>query len=188
MNSNDKFVSNFEKIPYRIFLDSNILQNLQKYGEFIWENIQTTLPINQSDNVIALKNIFSINFRASFEFALSENSIIEISDKKDTSYLQWGYDVLDHWMNCIDSFKNSDAFSGEGIQKLQQINDNQFNYLSNKDKAILFDALILECHALLTMDKKFWKNKEHLEKNLPIKVLQPIEYWEILEPYARLWM
>lgn len=188
MKKQTNIVKDFENLPYRIFLDSNILQNLQNYGEFIWENIQTNLPVNQYDNIIALKNIFSINFRASFEFALSENSIREISDKKDKTYLQWCYDLLDHWMSCIESYENSEAFSGEGRKILQQINDRQFSYLSKKDKAILFDAIILECHALLTMDKKLWQNKEHLEKKLPIKILQPFEYWEILKPYAGLWM
>ena len=188
MNRQSKISNDFENLPYRIFLDSNILQNLQKYGEFIWENIETSIPEKHTENIKALRNIFSLNFRASFEFALSENSIKEISDKNDRSYLQWGFDVLDHWMSCIETYEKSEAFSGEGGKILQQMNEKQFDYLSKKDKAVLFDAIVLECHAFLTMDEKLWKNKKHLESKLKIKILQPFEYWEMLRSFAALWM
>ena len=178
----------FENLPYRIFLDSNVLQNLQKYGEFIWEGIETYISEEDAENIKALRNIFSLNFRTNFEFALSNNSIREVSDKHDGVYLQWAYDVLDHWMSCIEAYENSDAFSNNGEKILQQINDDQLKYLSLKDKKILFDSVILECQVFLTMDKKLWKNKKHLERMLKIKILQPFEYWQILEPFAALWM
>jgi len=188
MGKQNNVVDNFENLPYRIFLDSNILQNLQKYGEYIWENGEIPKMNKEANNIEALRKIFSITFRASFEFALSKNSIKEVSKKRDTSYLQWAFDVLEHWTSCIDSYENSEAFSGEGKRYLKKLNQNQFEYLSENDKALLLDAIILECHAFLTMDKKLWKNKIHLERELGIKVLQPYEYWGMLKPFAALWM
>lgn len=187
MKKQDDIVVNFENLPTRIFLDSNILQNLQKYGEYIWDNFEIPEHVKEAKNIEALRNIFSINFRASFEFALSNNSIKEVADKKDVHYLQWAFDVLDYWMNCIESYENSEAFSGDGERILQQINKKQFDYLSKKDKNLLLDAIRLECDAFLTMDKRLWKNKKHLESRLKIKILQPFEYWEMLEPFAALW-
>lgn len=59
--------------------------------------------------------------------------------------------------------------------------------MNKKDKALIFDAIALECDAFLTMDIKIWKNRKHLEAELGIKILQPFEYWEILKPFAALW-
>lgn len=88
MENNSKIVDDFEKLKVRIFLNSNILQNLQKYGEYIWDNVETSVTGRDSKNIEELRNIFSINFRASFEFALSRNSIEEVSESKDVSYLR----------------------------------------------------------------------------------------------------
>ena len=187
MEKRNTVVDDFENLPSRIFLDSNILQNLQKYGEFIWDNVEITRHNIDARNIDALRNIFLVNQRANFEFALSRNSIKEVSEKKDKHYLQWAFDVLDHWMSCIEEYEQSGAFSGEGIKLLKQINEEQFDYLNKKDKAVLFDAIVLECHAFLTMDEKLWKNKLHIESKLRIKILQPFEYWEMLKPFAALW-
>jgi len=188
MKKQNDIIDDFEDLPFRIFLDSNILQNLQKYGEYIWDNIEILKHSKETKNIEALRNIFLLNERAHFEFALSENSIKEVSDTNDSSYLQWAYDVLDHWMTCIEEYENSEAFSGKGKKLLEKLNEKQFGYLSKKDKALLFDAVVLECHIFLTMDKKVWKNKDHLKNKLGIKVLQPFEYWEMLKPFAALWM
>jgi len=182
---------NFESLPYRIFLDSNILQILQEYGAYIWDNdieiIDDMDDRNKVRNIIALHDIFTLSFGNSFEFALSQNSIEEVFDKGDKSYLQWAFDVLDYWMSCIDEYRNLEAFSGEGKKLLKKINEECFNYLSKKDKALFFDAVVLECDAFLTMDIKVWKNRKHIESKLDIEVFQPYEYWEILRPFAALW-
>ncbi|MBE0433829.1 hypothetical protein IBX73_10255 [candidate division WOR-3 bacterium] len=54
--------------------------------------------------------------------------------------------------------------------------EEQFGYLGKRDKAVLFDAIALECHAFLTMDKKLWKNRNHLQSKLKIEILQPFAY------------
>lgn len=126
MIRNHNSVYNFENLPYRIFLDSNILQNLQKYGEYIWDNVDILDNIKEIRNITALHDIFSLNFGSSFEFVLSENSIKEVSNKNDKSYLQRAFDVLDHWMSCIYEYENKEAFSGEGKKLLEKLNEKNF--------------------------------------------------------------
>lgn len=111
---NNNIISNFKNLPRRIFLDSNLLQNLQVYGECVFDNFEVIRDDKNADNIEALRNIFFVNQRANFEFALSVNSIKEVLEKDDKSYLQWASDVLDHWMCCINEYVNSEAFSGKG--------------------------------------------------------------------------
>ena len=99
--------SRFEDIPRRIFLDSSTLQNLQSYGGFLYENeplVENARILRDSNGLVkleALRNIMAIAERAPFQFALSANSFNEVQRKDDGQYLQWAFDVLDHWLACL---------------------------------------------------------------------------------------
>src|SRR5262245_22233054 len=100
--------SRFEDIPSRIFLDSSVLQALQTYGEFLYDHHE----LSPNDRIHrdplgvvkleALRWIMQIVERAPFEFALSDNSFVEVERRGDPGYLQWAYDVLDHWHACLE--------------------------------------------------------------------------------------
>ncbi len=177
-----------EDMPRRIFLDSSVLQTIQDYGEFLYENVTIlpTDPIYRDSKGIAkldgLRNIMKVNERALFEFAISRNSFKEVEAKGDLRYLQWAYDVLDHWIMCISE-------SGEPCcdeQSLQIIESDSFNYLSVPDKALLRDAISLECDVFLTMENKLPKCSNHIEKHLGIRIFSPDVMWEFIRKWAPL--
>jgi hypothetical protein len=76
---------------------------------------------------------------------------------------------------------------GQGADVAARLDRSAFGYLSVKDKRLLQDALALECHAFLTLDRKLVKNAPHLEATVGISVSLPTEYWELLRPWAALW-
>lgn len=180
----------FEALPERVFLDSSTLQMLQDYGGAIWENepLPSNAPVHRMPHgeatVETLRSIFFVNQRALWQFALSENSLQEVADRQDHRYLQWAYDVLDHWRICIEE---SGPPSPRGVEVAALLDGASFGYLSRGDKALLFDALALECDAFLTCDAKLAKNADHLERALPLLVLTPTRYWEMLSPWAALY-
>ena len=183
----------FEEFPWRIFLDTSVLQILQDYGEFIWDGGDIppddkirSIP-NGDDNLFSLHGLFRINTRVPFEIALSKNSIKEVYNRGRHDYLQWAYEMLDYWDNCINSYKSEDlAFSGIGIGLSQKTQDRKFGHLSEQDKLLIKDALMLECKGFLTMDLKLAKNSGHIEKELNILVITPKEFWELFKPWAPL--
>jgi len=180
--------SEFEDIPRRIFLDSSTLQSLQDYGGFLYENepLAVTDPIHRDPKGIAkleaLRLIMQIAERAPFEFALSDNSFAEVYAKGDSRYLQWTYDVLDHWLACLEESGEPRTNPGP----LAAINSSSYNYLGEGDRELLRDAIALECGAFLTMENKLPKNAGHIERTLGVRVLSPIELWECLQPWAAL--
>ena len=105
----------FEDIPRRIFLDSSTLQTLQTYGGFLYENE----PVPADDRIHqdprgaakleALRFIMQVAERAPFEFALSKNSFVEVQQRGDWAYLRWAYDVLDHWLACLEASGEPDG-------------------------------------------------------------------------------
>jgi hypothetical protein len=180
--------SRFEDIPSRIFLDSSVLQALQTYGEFIYENLELS-PADRihrdpmgAAKLEALRCIMQVAERAPFEFALSDNSFVEVARRGDPRYLQWAYDVLDHWQACLE-------VAGEPQVDpiaLANIDSAAMNYLGAGDRALLKDAVLLECDAFLTMENKLPRNADHVRRMIDFRVLSPLGMWEILRPWAAL--
>jgi hypothetical protein len=180
--------SKFEDIPHRIFLDSSTLQTLQDYGGFLYENEQLAMtdPIYRDPKGVtkleALRLIMQLAERAPFEFALSRNSFIEVHAKGDSRYLQWAYDVLDHWLAGLEEVGD---LRGNPVA-LTAIDSISYSYLGKGDRALLEDAIALECDTFLTMENNLTKNAGHIERTLSLRVLSPIEMWEYLQPWAAL--
>lgn len=183
--------SNFENLPKRIFLDSSVLQTLGKYGEFIYDvgelddEFRILRTPNGLKNLNALRDIIVVAQRANFKFALSENSMNEVVEKMDFRYTRWAYEMLGYWKDCMNNEDDS-LFSGRGRRILEKIKEEEFGYLGIKDKLLIFDAVLLECDAFLTMEEKLKTNAENIQRRLVLRILRPFEYWEILQPWASL--
>lgn len=180
--------SRFEDIPTRIFLDSSVLQALQTYGEFIYENLEPSPndrihrdPLGVA-KLKALRWIMQVAERAPFEFALSDNSFVEVERRGDPCYLQWAYDVLDHWHACLEASREPQP----DTTALANIDSTAMNYLGAGDRALLKDAVLLECNAFLTMENKLPRNADHVRRMIGIRVLSPIGMCEILRQWAAL--
>jgi len=180
-----------ESLPQRIFLDSSTLQMLHKYGAQVWDNesFQNDDRIHGVTDgpatIEALRRIFFVNQRALWQFAISENSLREVAAKGDGRYLQWVYDVLDHWRICLEE---SGPLSSKGQAIGAKLKTTSFDYLSKGDRRLLFDAVTLECDAFLTCDLRLAKNSRHILAELGIMAVTPIQYWQILEPWANLYV
>jgi len=91
-------------LPRRIYLDTGTLQTTYDYGKTLWENeLFEPLPRDVkvpglADEVTALRNIFLVNERAPFEFAVTEASLREVAARNERADTQWVYDVLDSWL------------------------------------------------------------------------------------------
>lgn len=179
--------------PKRVFLDTSILQTLQDYGEYIYDGGDLegddrifSIP-DGFENVFALSGIVFINSRNALEFAVSSNTLREVHDRKCRDFLHWAYEMSDYWDGCVARYAEAGSvFSGKGEELAERLQSNSFGYLSEKDRSLIQDAVCLECGVFLTMERKLPRNSTHIERELGIKVMQPIQYWELLKPWVGL--
>jgi len=182
-----------DDVPGRVFLDTSTLQTLQDYGEYIYNGGEIArkneiwLMPDGIKNLQGLRQIMLVGMRGSLQLALSRNSLQEVLDREDRNYLQWALEMLEYWENCLAAYKDDgSAFSDKGVALAEKLRENRFGYLSTKDAILIRDAVLLECDVFLTMERKLPKNAVQIEKELGIKVLQPIGYWDLLRPWTAL--
>jgi hypothetical protein len=174
-------------------LDSSVLQALYDCGAFIWDGEELTPndPVYSIpggfEELDALQAIFFVMKRAMFEFALSANSFAEVIASNSAGYLQWAFDVLDHWESCLADYSGS-PFSGTGQTISKRLDGPKFGYLSNKDRVLIKDAVALECDAFLTRDLRLARNAVHINRELGLLVVNPGELWALLHPWAALFV
>lgn len=181
--------SQLQDLPRRIFLDSCTAQTLRRHGAYIYEGE----PIEAGDriygvtdgvaNVEALRQISSVSQRA-FEWIVSTGSLNEAREKRDRAHMQSLWDIADHSRVCLES----DGPSPASVALSERLGEAQFGYLSSADRRLIQEAVALRCNAFLKVERRLPTNAAHLEKQLGIRVLTPIQHWAALRPFAALWV
>ena len=194
MQEKDSAYERFCNLPNRIFLDTSIIQTLLQYAHYI-ENGDDISPhdaihkvTNGLKNVEALREIRAVLERGMFELVVSRNNFLEVKAKKDPELLVWMHDLISLWASVMDSYGGGNAFTGKGSEILKKLDHKRLGFLGTKDKELLLDAVMFECDTFLTMEERLSKNAKVINRFLGIRVIRPFEHWEMLRPFAALWL
>jgi len=165
------------KLPRRIFFDTNVIQEILKYRIFEEELVSFKRRLNgnhskKEEDINALRFIFLANIRGSFQFIISWRVVEELSQSQRYDLINWGFEFLDYSNNFYE-------YEDKGIRYMFGL-----SLLKEKDRKLVVDAINMKCDVFLTMDyKTIWKHRKKIAK---IKILRPIELWDIFRPYFAL--
>jgi len=181
-------------LPTRIFLDTCTLNFILDYGECIFEG--TEPPPGTNDRVVrdihAFYNIFLTGRRAFWQLAISPFTYVEILQTrklKKRLYLQkWFMEVWDYWLTIRQTAKDFPSFVEAENMKIEVLSSLAPHALNDiEDRVLICDALSYRCDCFCTRDwKTILKYREEL-RSLPIRILTPTEWWELIRPWAPLW-
>lgn len=196
-------LENFLSLPGRLLLDTCILNMIQDEGAYIFEN-EVPEGVTETDipkDLEALRYIFQVNERASFQFLVSPLTFAELANAKDVMWnqrrIQWALDVLDVWLIVLEETGDR-VTEGGTVQhrfkltgELQELESRLMTIPDFRrdplDRLLLIQYKMGNCDALLTVDRNtIWRHREWLLDE-GIKVLTPSEFWGLLKPYAALW-
>ena len=181
------------------FLDTNVVQNLQTFGEFIYggnlslqDERKLSNPRIRAD-IFALHRIATMGRRSGWPLAVSNTNAAELRAIKDPSKrrkcVSWWGELAEYFGEQYRKWPPTEL--GSSYSELVHFTYIQrsklYEYLSvlpdEADRVLVVDALELGCNVFLTMDyKTIWEHREAVRK-LGIHVMRPVEFLQ--EPVFR---
>lgn len=172
----------FDRIPRRIFLDTNVLNRLVDHAETIFQGLppRTGLTLNRSDEVEALTHVFQIGARAGWEILGSATSLEEIGA---TPLPEQREALLEYAVHLVDlasgETRRAQAIAESGL--LSALPD-------AADRRLIAEAIGLGCDVFCTCDRRTIINRREALPGLPLDVLLPQEWWARVKPWGGLWL
>lgn len=177
----------FQSIPRRIFLDTNIINVLVKHSACVFEHelISHSTEEKLAIDIEALRHVFHVGVRANWDLVASPKTIEELSDTKDETLRD---DLLDYGLG----FVNLDPNCGERRHAVglgRRIIDSSFVAAlpDVADRELIGNAIGFGCDAFCTRDEATIVRRRNKLRQVPLRVLTPVEWWACIKPWAGLW-
>ena len=192
------------KFPKLIFLDTNIVQNLHSFGDFIYDRrfspevesrIEGKGPWFAYD-IRALSDFMALGIRAGWPVAVSSRTLQELDATpqraKRYALTTLGKELATYFASYLDhrDIEEEGAAYSEishftFIQRCR-LSDLLKEMPQEEDRQLVIDAIECGCDIFLTMDyKTIWRHRDTI-KRLGLKVMRPTELLEYVQPWAAL--
>ena len=178
----------FERIPVRVFLDTNVINLLVKYPACVFEHAPLSSDANGTlaEDIEALKHVFHIGARADWDIRASQKTMEELSRTRTASLRA---DLLDYAFGIVNNTVNDDEdcrFAAEFGRRL--VNTHFLGALPDiADRELIGNAIGLRCDAFCTCDRQTILTKRDYLKQIPLRIITPLEWWAHVRPWAALW-
>ena len=191
-------------LPKLIFLDTNIVQHLHSFGEFIFDRVSTpdlekklsTLAPRVTDDIYALADFMALGVRSGWPLAVSpgtqrEFRAIQDPNKRDT-LIAWEQRLADYFAENFDQSRGETE--GSSYSEMTHFTSLQRSRMADllkafpdrQDQQLFIDAVERGCDVFLTMDyKTIWQHRDKV-KQFGLHVMRPVELLEYIRPWAGL--
>ena len=200
LNQNDSL----PKFPKLIFLDTNIVQNLHSFREFIYDRrfspeVESKLKGKGprfADDIHGLADFMALGIRAGWPVAVSSRTLQELDATpqrtKHYALTTLGKELATYFASDLDHWHSGEE--GSGYSEISHFTLIQRCRLSDllkvmpqeEDRQLIIDAVECGCDIFLTMDyKTIWQHRTTI-KRLGLKVMRPTELLDYVRPWAGL--
>ena len=190
--------------PKLIFLDTNIVQNLHTFGEFIYDRVHTpelakrlsTLGPRVTDDIYALADFMALGVRVGWPLAVSPGTQKEImaiqEPNKRYALTAWGQRLDNYFAENFD--QSQDEPEGSSYSDMMHFTSLQRSRMADllkafpdeQDQQLFIDAVERGCDIFLTMDyRTIWQHRDKV-KRFGLHVMRPAELLEYVRPWAGL--
>ena len=182
----------FEKIPQRVFLDTNIIDCLVKWSSCIFEGEEppSLLDTTLRSDIVSLTHIFLIGSRANWDIVASHKTIGELSDTRDevlrVQLLNYGDDLLEY--ATANGVADEDHKYATNLAR-RSVDSSFLAPLPDvSDRELVAHAIALKCDTFCTRDRRSIHRKRKQLRSIPLRILTPAEWWQHIQPWAALWI
>ena len=205
---NEPNKENYElpEFPELIFFDTNIVQNLHSFGEFIYDNHlapEISLRISArgprfTEDVYALADFMALGQRLGWPIAVSSKTLTELEATprggKGAELILWGSELFQYFTSNFDEPHSerarlyySELTHFTFIQRLR-LSELLKSLPQEADRQLIIDAMEYGCDIFLTMDyKTVWRYRDEISR-FGLKVMRPVELLEYIGPWINILM
>ena len=175
----------FDRVPAKIFLDTNIVNLIVKWPEQIFEHVPVPAVLDErtAHDIEALMHVFYTGQRATWQLVASAKTIEEVLQTADERVRER---LLDYTIEVADQ---TSAASLHGRDLGRRLNDSSLlgALPDPNDRELVGNAIGMSCDVFCTRDYRTIIRKRHLLPKLPVRILTPVEWWKAIKPWAGLW-
>lgn len=190
--------------PKLIFLDTNIVQNLHIFWEFILDNSLTPQLESKMaskgqrfvDDIHALRHFMALGQRYGWPMAVSPNTLTELEANSRANVraalLSWGKSLEEHFVEHFDVTQGSAAESSySNLRHFTFIQRGRICQMLEAmphegDRQLVIDALERGCDIFLTMDyRSIWSHREAATP-LGVRIMTPVDILDYIGPWIGL--
>jgi hypothetical protein len=182
----------FEAIPRRVFLDTNVVNCLVKWGECIFESEEPPSGLDATllTDIASLTRIFVVGRRANWDIVVSDKTIQELSETLDNN-------LRNRLLNYGDGLIEYSTTNGVGQEDHQYASDLARRLVDSpflaplpdaSDRELVAHAIALNSDAFCTLDRRSIHRKRRQLRLIPLRILTPDEWWQHISPWAALWI
>ena len=190
--------------PRLIFLDTNIVQNLESFGEFIYDSYLSPeldeklrrLGSRTAEDTLALAELMDLGRRAGLPIVISSRTREELAatpqPHRRFELMRWGAELARYSSELLEAIaETSEAprpvdTGGPTPRQRRWMADLMAALPQEGDRQLVIDALELRCEVFLTMDyKTIWSVRDDIER-FGIRILRPVELLDEIRPWAGL--
>lgn len=177
----------FERIPKRVFLDTNVINILVKYCEAIFDHasIPQEVDATLAVDIEALMHVFYVGARADWDILGSRKTLDELSRTRDSSLrgelLEYAFALVNQ--NLDDDDHRYAADFGRKLIEAPFV-----AALPDKaDRELIGNAIGFGCDVFCTCNRATIVKKRDQLRQVPLRILTPEEWWAHVKPWAALW-
>ena len=191
-------------LPRLIFLDTNVVQNLQTFSEYIYDKSPSLVTSRRlsalgpriAADIYALADLIALGQRAGWPIAVSSRTLRELESTarpgKRASLLGWGTELAHYFDSHF--YASQVGTDPSRYRRLTHFTFSQRSFLSDKlkelpdqsDRQLIIDAMEIGCDIFLSMDyRTIWHHRDEVNR-LGLQVMRPVELLEYVSPWAGL--
>lgn len=176
----------YEKIPLRVFFDTNVLNLIIKFREQVFDHAAMPSDAHETtlNDIEALMHVFQVGARASWQILTSHKALSEIEGVRDPDLRR---DLIDYGLELVDPLDENRAHAASLGRRLADAPI--LSMLKDKaDRELIGNAIGYGCDAFCTCDRRTITKKREQLPRLPLRIVTPVEWWAHLKPWGGLWL
>lgn len=175
----------FEDVPRKVFLDTSVVNLLVKWGEQVFEQVALPEGLDRTRvlDIEALMHVFHVGTRAGWDLLASRKTLDEIRQTPDPLIRD---ELLDYAMLLVRP-GIEDAAWAESLGR-QLVDTHFLSALPDPaDRELIGNAIGFGCDAFCTCDRRTIVRKRERLRQIPLRIMTPVEWWAHVKPWGRLW-